>query len=85
MVRHIVGRRGFVPGLVLAEQEVASIEQPTLVVYGTADPVGSVEIWRGFVERMPRGELDSQDAGGHLVWYDDPERVGGRVRGFLAG
>jgi hypothetical protein len=27
----------------------AGISQPTLVVYGTADPVGSVETWRRFV------------------------------------
>jgi hypothetical protein len=24
------------------------------------------------------------DGGGHLVWYDDEERVGNRIRSFLS-
>jgi pimeloyl-ACP methyl ester carboxylesterase len=38
MVRRVVGRRGYVADLVLTDDEIASIEQPTLLVYGTADP-----------------------------------------------
>ncbi len=83
MVRCVVGRGGFVPGFVLQDVEIAEIAQPTLMVYGTADPVGSVDIWRRFVGRMPRGELELVDGGGHLVWYDDPGRVGARVTQFL--
>jgi len=85
MVRSIVGRRGYVPGLVPEDAEIARIEQPTLMVYGTADPIGSVDIWRRFVGLMPRGELEVVDGGGHLVWYDDPSRIGARVARFLAG
>jgi 2-hydroxy-6-oxonona-2,4-dienedioate hydrolase len=84
MVRCVVGRGGFVPGFVLQDAEVAGITQPTLMVYGTADPVGSVDIWRRFVGRMPRAELEVVDGGGHMVWYDDPGRVGARVTEFLA-
>ena len=54
------------------------------MVYGTADPVGSVGIWRQFTGRMPRGELEVVDGAGHLVWYSDPGRVGARVAQFLA-
>jgi pimeloyl-ACP methyl ester carboxylesterase len=85
MVRSIVGRRGFVAGLVLEDAELARIEQPTLMVYGTADPIGSVELWRRFVGLLPQGELEVVDEAGHLVWYDDSRRIGGRVAGFLAG
>jgi len=84
MVRCVVGRRGFVPGFVLQDTEAPGIAQPTLMVYGTADPIGSVDIWRRFVGRMPRGELELVDGGGHLVWYGDPGRVGARVTQFLA-
>jgi pimeloyl-ACP methyl ester carboxylesterase len=83
MVRCVVGRGGFVPSFVLQEAEVAGITQPTLMVYGTADTIGSVDIWRRFVGRMPRGELELVDGGGHMVWYDDPGRVGARVTQFL--
>ncbi len=85
MVRAIVDRRGYVPGLVLEQDEIAGIEQPTLMVYGARDPIGSVEIWRRFVGLIPRGELEVVDGGGHLVWYDDPAGVGDRVQRFLAG
>lgn len=83
MVRCVVGRGGFAPGFVLQDAEVAGIAQPTLMVYGTADPVGSVDIWRRFVGRIPRGELELVDGGGHMVWYDDPGRVGARMTRFL--
>jgi pimeloyl-ACP methyl ester carboxylesterase len=83
MVRCVLGRGGYEPGFVLQDAEVAAITQPTLMVYGTADPVGSVDIWRRFVGRMPRGELELVDGGGHMVWYDDPGRVGARVTQFL--
>jgi pimeloyl-ACP methyl ester carboxylesterase len=85
MVRTVVARGGYAPGFVLAGTETAGIRQPTLMVYGTADPVGSVETWRRFVAGMPGGELEVVDGGGHLVWYDDPSRIGARVARFLAG
>ena len=85
MVRTVVARGGYAPGFVLAGTETAGIGQPTLMVYGTADPVGSVETWRRFVGGMPGGELEVVDGGGHLVWYDDPSRIGARVARFLAG
>jgi 2-hydroxy-6-oxonona-2,4-dienedioate hydrolase len=85
MVRTVVARGGYAPGVVLAGTETAGISQPTLMVYGTADPVGSVETWRRFVGGMPEGELEVVDGGGHLVWYDDPSRIGARVARFLAG
>jgi pimeloyl-ACP methyl ester carboxylesterase len=84
MVRCVVGRGGFVPGFVLEDVEVAGITQPTLMVYGTADPVGSVDISRRFTDRLPQGELEVVEGGGHLIWYSDPDRVGGRVARFLA-
>ena len=83
MVRCVVGRDGFAPGFVLTDAEVAGIAQPTLMVYGTADPGGSVDIWRRFIGRMPRGELELVDGGGHMVWYNDPGRVGDLVTQFL--
>jgi pimeloyl-ACP methyl ester carboxylesterase len=85
MVRAIVGRHGYLPGLVLTNAEIAGIEQPTLMVYGTADPIGSIASWRRFTGRLPRGELEVVEGGGHLVWYSDPGRVGACVAQFLTG
>jgi pimeloyl-ACP methyl ester carboxylesterase len=84
MVRCVIDRGGFRPGMVLTDAEVAAITHPTLMVYGTADPGGSVDLWRRFTDRLPRGELEVVEGGGHLIWYSDPGRVGARVAQFLA-
>lgn len=85
MVKAIVGPEGFVPGLVLEDVEVAAIAHPTLMIYGTADPNGSVEIWKRFMDLMPRGDLRLVANAGHVVWYDDPTGVGATVSQFLKG
>jgi pimeloyl-ACP methyl ester carboxylesterase len=84
MVRAIVNRDGFVPGLVPTMEEMDSIATPTLMVYGDADPVGSVGIWERFVRSMPAAELEVVAAAGHVVWLDDPARVGAAVSEFLS-
>lgn len=83
MVRSIVGRQGFVPGLVPSEAEIAALEAPTLMVYGTADPVGSTGAWQRFVASMADGKVELIDDGGHLVWLDDPAAVGKTIGSFL--
>ena len=58
MVRAIVSMRsGLRRGLPFEKSELAAIDVPTLMVYGTCDPVGSTEIWRQTIGLLPRGEL----------------------------
>jgi pimeloyl-ACP methyl ester carboxylesterase len=83
--RAIVGRHGYLPGLVLTNAEIAGIEQPTLMVYGTADP-HRVDPQLATVHRSPAaGRAGGRGGRGHLVWYSDPGRVGARVAQFLTG
>jgi 2-hydroxy-6-oxonona-2,4-dienedioate hydrolase len=83
MVRALVRGGGFRPGLTFDDSELATIEQPTLMVVGTSDPVGSVDIWRRVAATLPRGELLLVDGGGHMPWLDDPGHVGSRICSFL--
>ena len=85
MVCAIVRGKSYRPGLTFDEGELAAIEQPTLHVYGTADPVGSVDIWKRVAGVLPRGELRLVEGAGHMPWFDDSTRVTEEVRGFLAG
>ena len=84
MVRTIVHGGSYRPGLTFDDAEFAAISQPALIVYGTADPVGSVDIWRRVARLLPNGELVVVDDGAHEPWIEDPGRVGGEIRRFLA-
>jgi 2-hydroxy-6-oxonona-2,4-dienedioate hydrolase len=85
MVRSIVDwRRGsFRSGLTFTDEELAAIEHPTLFVYGTEDPVGSVDIWRHVAELMPKGEIHTVEGAGHIPWFHDADGVAARVRAFI--
>lgn len=84
MVRVVLGRQEWKPGLTFDDAELASIGQPVLIVYGTADPVGSVDIWKRFVGQITQAKLELVSGGCHLAWSDAPSQVGDRIRGFLA-
>ena len=85
MVRSIVSwRTGLRPGIAFEDAELAAIQQPVLLVFGTADPVGTVAIWRQVVDRLPRGALQLVDGAGHMPWLDDPSGVAGHINRFLA-
>jgi 4,5:9,10-diseco-3-hydroxy-5,9,17-trioxoandrosta-1(10),2-diene-4-oate hydrolase len=85
MMRAVLSwRRGaYRPGLTFKDEELAGIKQSVFHVYGTADPVGTVDIWRRFTGLLPKGELRLVDEGGHLVWFDDPRGVARDVSRFV--
>jgi pimeloyl-ACP methyl ester carboxylesterase len=84
MVRAIVNGKSWRPGLTFEDAELAAIRQPTLHLYGTADPVGSADIWRRVASVLPRGELRLVEGAGHMPWFEDPGRVAAQVGDFLA-
>lgn len=86
MVRTIVDwRRGFRPGLVFDDRELAALPTPTLLMQGLSDPLGSPDIWQRFVDLLPRGELRLVEDAGHMPWLDDPRGLAAALEGFLAG
>ncbi len=85
MVRSLLGRDGWRPGLTFDEAELAAIRAPVLWTYGTADPVGSADVWRRAVGRLPNGELRLIEGAGHLPWLDDPQGTAARLNEFLVG
>ena len=84
MVCAIVKGKSYRPGLTFDDAELAAIRRPTLHVYGTADPVGSVDVWNRTAGVLPRAELRLVEGAGHLPWFDDSTRVAKEVRDFLA-
>ncbi|HSJ57282.1 MAG TPA: alpha/beta hydrolase, partial [Anaerolineae bacterium] len=83
MIRAVAGIRGFRPGLVFEDGELAGIGHPTLYVYGTVDPTASMDIVHRVVDLLPHADLELIDGGGHLSWFDAPSEVGSAVSRFL--
>jgi 2-hydroxy-6-oxonona-2,4-dienedioate hydrolase len=84
MVRAIVLGRRYRSGLTMTEPELRSIHHPTLMLYGTSDPVGSPSVWMRMMEAMANGRLSLVEGAGHMVWLDEPGRVATEMRQFLA-
>jgi pimeloyl-ACP methyl ester carboxylesterase len=84
MVRVVVSGRRYRPELTFTDTELASITQPTLMLYGTADSVGSRSVWTRVMDVIPNGRLSVVEGAGHMLWLDQPRRVASEMRSFLA-
>lgn len=71
------------PGIALADDDLRDTPQPTLLVYGSHDPLGTVELWQRKIDLMQHGRMEVIDDSGHLPWYDDPRHVANLVQQFL--
>lgn len=80
MVRSLVVRAGWKPGLTFAPADLSSLSVPLLMVCGTADRIAPLETWQNFISQIPRGHLEIVDQAGHWPWFDDPEKVAGSLR-----
>jgi pimeloyl-ACP methyl ester carboxylesterase len=85
MVRVVVSGQRYRPELTLTDAELAHITQPTLMLYGTADSVGSRSVWTRVMNGIPNGRLSVVEGAGHMLWLDEPVRVAREMRSFLAG
>lgn len=84
MVRTIVSGKSYRPGLTFADAELLAIRQPTLHVYGSADPVGSADLWRRVSSRLLHSRLSVVERAGHMPWFEDSTRVAEEIGRFLA-
>ena len=76
-------RTGLRPGTAPEPADYARITAPTLLLFGTGDPTGTLDGCRTVVDRLPRGELQVLDGAGHSLWLDDPAGVAGRISRFF--
>jgi len=85
MIRALVRGTAYRPGLTFDDAELAAIAQPTLFVHGSADSIGSVELWRRVMGLLPHGRLEVLDGGSHEPWIEDPSGIASQIRGLVAG
>jgi 2-hydroxy-6-oxonona-2,4-dienedioate hydrolase len=72
------------PEIEIGPEELKSVGQPTMFLWGTNDPWGSVEAGRRIAGMMPDAEFHAVSGGGHLPWLDDPVECGRLIRDFLS-
>ena len=85
MVRAVLTRDGWRAAFVPTDADLAAVTAPFRMVFGSADPTGSVDLWRRFTSQLSNGELQIVEGAGHMPWWDEPAVVGRSVREFLAG
>lgn len=69
--------------LELGEDEIRRLSQRTLLVWGTDDAFGDARHGRRACELLPDGRLELVE-GGHLPWWNEPQRCAQLVSSFLA-
>jgi pimeloyl-ACP methyl ester carboxylesterase len=77
-------RTGFDPSLELSADDLAAITAPCLVLAGSNDPVGGMEVAEQLAAALPSGMADCLPDAGHLPWLDDPGWVADHAGDFLA-
>ena len=66
-----------------AYDRIGDIGAPTLLLHGTADNVVDPRSAVGLAAQIPNARLQLFDAGGHLFFWEEPERFVAAVRSFL--
>jgi 2-hydroxy-6-oxonona-2,4-dienedioate hydrolase len=83
MVRAVRLGDGWRPGFTMEAPDLADVPQPVRIIFGSADPSGTPDLWRRFADQLPNGELVLVRDAGHQPWWDEPTEVGTQVQEFL--
>jgi 2-hydroxy-6-oxonona-2,4-dienedioate hydrolase len=75
---------GIDPKVILPHAFLASVQAPTLFLWGEHDNFGDVQLGQRLAATLPHARLEVMPGAGHLPWFDDVEHVADAVRGHLA-
>jgi pimeloyl-ACP methyl ester carboxylesterase len=81
-LRALLRLRGSRPRTALTEPQLGAVTQPSLLIFGRSDPMGSERAGRRMARALPDAELQLTE-GGHVPWLDDPVRIAGWIDRFL--
>ncbi|WP_343125779.1 alpha/beta fold hydrolase [Salinigranum rubrum] len=82
LLRRAIRLRGARPEAAFRADDLRRVQSPVLLVWGRADPFGTVEQGRRGASFFPDATFHEVGVG-HLPWLDDPETCGELVTGFL--
>jgi pimeloyl-ACP methyl ester carboxylesterase len=69
-------------GLLDAAPLAGTIDAPTLILWGDADPICSRDEQQALLDAIPLAELRSYPGVGHLVHWEEPEQVAADIARF---
>lgn len=75
--------RGTNEEMLHGDDVLARISEPTLVLWGSDDPMGGEDIARRLTTRLPNARLEMMNGAGHAPWMDDVAEVAARLEAFL--
>lgn len=78
----LVRLRGARPEMALTADQLALVEQPSLLILGADDPMGAAPVGARIVDALPDAELHIVD-GGHAPWLHHADQIGPLVSTFL--
>jgi 2-hydroxy-6-oxonona-2,4-dienedioate hydrolase len=64
-------------------EDLKLVGQPTMFLWGSKDPFGSIEMGRKIASIVPSSEFHAIE-GGHLPWLDKPVECGRLIQDFLS-
>jgi pimeloyl-ACP methyl ester carboxylesterase len=72
------------PKIRIREQDLRRVRRPTLLIWGSSDPFGSVEDGQEIASYIEGSRFAALDGAGHLPWLDEPALCAEKIREFLS-
>lgn len=85
MIGSLGSLSGFHPSLALTPEILASVETPTVFLWGEDDGFGGVESAEATIDPMPNAQAVMLKGSGHLPWLDDARLIARLSGRFLRG
>lgn len=76
--------RGSRPEIRLTEDQLKRVKQPTMFLWGTSDPFGSIDTDVKISKVLSYSEFHAIQGGSHLPWLDKPAECGRLILDFLS-
>jgi pimeloyl-ACP methyl ester carboxylesterase len=75
---------GSKPQVRIREDDLRKVHQPTLLIWGSNDPFGSVGKGKEVASCIEDSRFTALDGAGHLPWLDEPALCAEKIRAFLS-
>jgi pimeloyl-ACP methyl ester carboxylesterase len=84
-VRAIATPFGYRSAAVIEDASLEDLHTSVLYLWGDEDPFASVEQGDRLADLSPNAHIEHFQSFGHILWYDDPALIAGRISAFLEG